>query len=75
MINRKRESGSFNPLVLAVAAMALSLVIAIRATAALTPAAATHDSWTAETDGPYGYFPHDAFDRVREFEVMPDMFE
>lgn len=75
MINRKRESGFFNPLVLAITAMALSLVIGIRATAALTPAAAAHDSWTTETDGPYGYFPPDVFDRVGEFEVMPDMFE
>ncbi len=75
MINRKRESGFFNPFVLAITAMALCLLVAIRATAALTPAAATQDTWTTETYGPYGYFPPDVLDRVREFEVMPDMFE
>jgi hypothetical protein len=75
MINRKRESGFFNPFVLAITAMALCLVLAIRTTAALTPVTATHDTWTTETDGPYGYFPPHLLDRSREFELMPDMFE
>ena len=72
MINRKNptgESGFFNPIVLTITAMALCLVLAIRATAALTSAAPTLDTWTTEPYGGNSYFP------VREFEVMPDMFE
>jgi len=79
MINRKNpagESGFFNPFVLAITAMAVCLVLAIRATPALTPAAATPDSWTTETyGGPGGYFPAQLLDRAREFEVMPDIVE
>lgn len=68
MMNRKPESGFFNPFVLTITAMALCLVLAIRATAALTPAAPTADTWTTELYGGNSYFP------VREFDVM-DMFE
>jgi len=79
MINRKNpvsESGFFNPFVLAITAMATCLVLAISATAALTPAAASPDTWTTETyGGPGGYFPAQLLDRAREFELMPDLFE
>jgi len=67
MINRKRESGFFNPFVVAITAMALCLVLAIRATPALTHVTATQDTWATETYGPYGY--------SAPFEAMPDMFE
>jgi len=79
MINRKnpaRESGSFNPFVLAITAIAICLALAISATAALKPAAATPDSWTTETyGGPAGYFPDQLLNRAREFELMPDIFD
>ena len=79
MINRKNpagESGFFNPFVLAITAMATCLVLAISATAALKPAAPTHDSWTTETyGGPAGYFPDQLLNHAREFEAMPDIFD
>jgi len=79
MINRKNpagESGFFNPFVLAITAMAVCLVLAIRATAALTPAAATPASWTTESyGGSAGYFPDQLLNHAREFEAMPDIFD
>jgi hypothetical protein len=76
MINRKSESGFFNPFALTVTAIAICLILAVRAMAALTPATATPDTWTTETyGGPGGYFPAQLLDRSREFELMPDLFE
>jgi len=75
MMNRKHESGFFNPFALAVTAIAIGLFLAVRATAALTPVTATPDSWTTEIHGSYGYFPPQLLYQIREFEGMPDIFE
>jgi len=78
MINRKRESGFFNPFALAVTAIAICLALAVGAAAALAPTATSSDISTDSTEtygGAGGYFPPQLLDRVREFEVMPDMFE
>jgi hypothetical protein len=78
MIERKnpaRESGSFSPYTLAVAAIAICV---LGAAVQLMPASATSQvsaSGTAAYAGPTGYFPDDYVNQAKEIEPMPVMYE
>ena len=83
MINSKTitcESGSFNPFVLAAAAIAICAVL-VGAAAVLAPASATSDksadgsaTYAIPANGPTGYFPDQFVNQAKEIEPLPPTF-
>ena len=71
--NVASQSGHSNPLVLAVAAIAVCSSIAL-GVAALAPASAGNGSYTAAGKGSTGYFPDQFVNQAKEIEAMPDSY-
>jgi hypothetical protein len=70
--NPAGESGSFDPVTLAVAAIA---ICATAAAVLLTPAEATSRvSVTTAYAGPSGYFPDQFVNQAKEIEPMPEIY-